>query len=50
MAEARGLGPRQCEFDSRRPYYYVGYLPTIRTLLWGGPARPDGKQALNRRS
>ena len=20
MAEARGLGPRQCEFDSRRPY------------------------------
>jgi len=25
-------------------------LPTIRTLLWGGPARPDGKQALNRRS
>ena len=20
MAEARGLGPRQCEFDSHRPY------------------------------
>ena len=45
MAEARGLGPRQCEFDSHRPHHQLHEPPSTVTKLTIDGALLPGRAA-----